>query len=67
MRRHFFIGFALIIALLALLVPALAGANTPVSGAAFTTVNETVDGTATARMATRTSTVTSTMARSSSG
>ena len=40
MRRHLFIGFALVLALLALVVPGMASANQPVTGAAFTTVNE---------------------------
>src|SRR5690349_16840121 len=45
MRRHFFIGLVVALALLAMLLPGLASANTPVTGAAFTTVNESVDGT----------------------
>jgi hypothetical protein len=44
MRKRYSIILALA-ALLAILVPAMAFANTPVSGAAFTTVNESVDGT----------------------
>ena len=35
----------LVLALLALLAPGMTSANTPVSGAAFTTVNEAGDGT----------------------
>lgn len=44
MRRRFFILLALA-ALLTMLLPLAAQANSPVSGAAFTTVNEGVDGT----------------------
>ena len=44
MRRRFLILVALA-ALLAMLVPMAVSANSPVNGAAFTTVNESVDGT----------------------
>lgn len=45
MRRRFFIVLALL-SMLAMLLPiAVASANTPVSGAAFTTTNTNVDGT----------------------